>query len=365
MVRKNMLARLRRAVISHIWAHLPTLILAAVFLVAWLILLDETDEQISVTAEMFIRNLLGLLLLFLGFAAVLDLIWLSLTQQRNQYAGGAAMHWLIERNWTEILLLRVPLAFAITMVIGYLYVSFKVNIANFAPYSWDFIFAEIDRALFLGKDPWVLSHKLLPGALATKILDMFYVVWFPVMQMAIFLTALLAPRHPLRQTFLMAYVLNWGIAGVVLAILFPAVGPVYMERITGDPMFQPLMEMLYREAETTRIITLESQELLWKGYTQDDVNPIGISAFPSMHLTIAATLTCLGFAVNRIVGWLAAAFTLTILIGSVHLGWHYAIDGIAGIVLAVVLWMVSARVTRWWLDQTEPERGGQIAAEAR
>ena len=37
------------------------------------------------------------------------------------------------------------------------------------------------------------------------------------------------------------------------------------------------------------------------------------------------------------------------LVGSVHLAWHYAIDGIAGIALALALWHVSRLVSVWWL----------------
>jgi len=161
-------------------------------------------------------------------------------------------------------------------------------------------------------------------------------------------------RHHLRLTFLFAYGLNWVIAGAILAILFASVGPVYLERLTGDLMFQPLTDLLAQQGEITRIRALETQQWLWEGYTQADIKPVGISAFPSLHLSIATTCTCLGFAVSRITGLLAAMFTLSILVASVHLGWHYAIDGIAGIALALVFWWISARITRWWLAQTEP-----------
>jgi hypothetical protein len=360
--KKNLLARMRGAASGGLWAHLPPLIVVAVFFAASLILLDETDEQVSFDAGMMAENLLGLLPFFLGGSGTLGLIWLVLAPRRERSVGGA-LRWFASRNWPEIALLRIPLALSITTTISYLHIAFKVNIPNLAPYSWDGFFAGIDRALFLGQDPWILSHQLMPDVLATILFDMIYMIWFLVMQTAIFSIALLAPRHPLRQTFLLAYGLNWVVAGAVLAILFPAAGPVYMERITGDPTFQPLMELLYGQAETTRIIALEAQEWLWEGYTLSDVEPVGISAFPSLHLSIAATCACLGFAVSRILGWLATALTLGILVASVHLGWHYAIDGIAGIALALVFWWISARVTRWWLGRTEPRAGPARTSE--
>jgi hypothetical protein len=40
-------------------------------------------------------------------------------------------------------------------------------------------------------------------------------------------------------------------------------------------------------------------------------------------------------------GWqsaLALAFHLCILVGSVHLGWHYGVDGLASMILTAALW---------------------------
>lgn len=39
-----------------------------------------------------------------------------------------------------------------------------------------------------------------------------------------------------------------------------------------------------------------------------------------------------------VLGWTFYAF---ILVGSVYLGWHYAVDGIAGTIAAVVAWRLS------------------------
>lgn len=364
---KSLFARMRGSVLTGLWAHLPPLTVAGIFFAAWLVLIGETDEQVSFNAGMMVENLLGLLPFFLGGAGILGLVWLALSPGRKRSAG-QALHWIAGRNWPEIVALRIPLALGITTTISYLHLSFKVNIPNFAPYNWDHFFAAADRALFLGQDPWVLSHRLMPDVLATMIFDMFYMAWFLVMQMSIFAIAVLAPRHPLRLTFLLAYALNWVVAGALLAILFPAAGPVYMEGITGDPMFRPLMDLLYSQAETTRIMALEAQEWLWEGYTLAEVEPVGISAFPSLHLSIAATCACLAFSVSRVAGWLAAMFTLGILAGSVHLGWHYAIDGFVGIALALVFWRVSAWVTQWWLTRTDPQSApalpnGRTAAE--
>jgi hypothetical protein len=43
----------------------------------------------------------------------------------------------------------------------------------------------------------------------------------------------------------------------------------------------------------------------------------------------------------------------------VHLGWHYAADGLFAAPMAVLFWHVSGRIARWWLA-----RSGLAEAEA-
>ena len=50
---------------------------------------------------------------------------------------------------------------------------------------------------------------------------------------------------------------------------------------------------------------------------------------------------------KRWLGWFFVAFTAVILLGSVHLAWHYAIDGYAGVVVALAAWFVAGRLARW------------------
>ena len=47
-----------------------------------------------------------------------------------------------------------------------------------------------------------------------------------------------------------------------------------------------------------------------------------------------------------VAGWLVAAYALVIQIGSVHLGWHYAIDGYVGAALALSIWLVAGALLR-------------------
>jgi hypothetical protein len=57
-------------------------------------------------------------------------------------------------------------------------------------------------------------------------------------------------------------------------------------------------------------------------------------------------MTLLVWRTNRLVGLGFALFTFVILIGSVHLGWHYLVDGIAGVMLAFAFWSVAGLIVR-------------------
>jgi hypothetical protein len=45
-------------------------------------------------------------------------------------------------------------------------------------------------------------------------------------------------------------------------------------------------------------------------------------------------------------GRLFFVFLVLMLLGSIHLGWHYAIDGYAGIAGAVAMWWACGRLVR-------------------
>jgi hypothetical protein len=47
-------------------------------------------------------------------------------------------------------------------------------------------------------------------------------------------------------------------------------------------------------------------------------------------------------------GWISVILTALIVAGSVHLGWHYAIDGIAGAWIAFAAWHVAGPILSWW-----------------
>jgi len=333
--------------------YAPLAVLVLLYYLAARATVDSVGGQLSFDATGIFSNFQSVFVLVLVVAPFAGFIWLLVTDTGERPFRRIA-RLLRTTPWVEIALLRVLPMLVLFSVLQMVFLALKQNIPNLVPFHWDPLFIEIDRALFLGTDPWVITHALFDDPIETKVIDGVYGAWLPVMLVS-YAAAAAMPLHSLaRMTYVIAFFLNWAIVGSLFAIVFSSAGPVYMEPLFGDPTFAPLMERLARQDGLWEIFALNLQGILWKGYTQPEAPFYGISAFPSMHLCIATTITLFGFGFHRWIGWGLALFTGIILIGSVHLGWHYAIDGIAGIILALVLWQVSQRFARWWLGEVVP-----------
>ena len=223
--------------------------------------------------------------------------------------------------------------------------SFKRLIPYVAPFTWDERLMRWDRWLHGGHDPWTLLQPLLGTPAVTAGFSAVYNTWFFVMFGTFIWQACSLKRPALRQQFLLGFALYWIVIGTVLAMLLSSAGPCYFGRVTGlaDP-FALLMAYLGAAAQEAPVWSVAMQNLLWQNYqSHGTMLGSGISAMPSMHVAIAVLLACFGWGVNKWAGIAYTLFALIIMVGSVHLGWHYAIDGYAAALVGVALW----RATGW------------------
>jgi membrane-associated phospholipid phosphatase len=79
------------------------------------------------------------------------------------------------------------------------------------------------------------------------------------------------------------------------------------------------------------------------GYFTDNTIGIGsgITAMPSMHVSFAMLLFLSTRELNKKAGYITLIYLLFIQVGSVHLGWHYAVDGYISMILTWILWRLS------------------------
>jgi membrane-associated phospholipid phosphatase len=69
----------------------------------------------------------------------------------------------------------------------------------------------------------------------------------------------------------------------------------------------------------------------------------GISAMPSIHVAMATVFALVAWKTNVAFGILFVAYVVAIQIGSVILGWHYAVDGYVSMILTLALWKIVDR----------------------
>lgn len=222
---------------------------------------------------------------------------------------------------------------------------FKEMLPQLNPFSWDPALARLDRWLHGGTDPYKLLAPLLDAPIVTTWLNRVYHMWFFLLYFITFMVCFDRENPVRRNAFLVGFVLTWGIGGNLLAIVFASGGPVYFQAFGYGDTFVPLMDKLHAMAEISPISALNMQANLLDGYLND--GPMkGISAMPSMHLASSTLMTCHAFAWRRWAGWMMVAFTTAIMLGSVHLGWHYALDGYFGIALGAGFWFLARGLSR-------------------
>ncbi len=238
-----------------------------------------------------------------------------------------------------------PLALMPLLFSGFGLLKMLMPLAS--PFAWDDAFAAADRLLFFGHQPWQLSHALFGGAGATLFIDRAYTVWIALLSAAIVGFALFAPRYD-RARFFLSFSAAWILLGVIGAYLGSSAGPCYAALVgaVSAPEFAPLAERLaaIQTTEGVKLGALEWQAVLWKAHAARDYSfGMGISAMPSLHNAIAVLYALALFRFGRPAGIAASLYALLIFVGSVHLGWHYAVDGIIAAAAMIAIWWAAGR----------------------
>jgi hypothetical protein len=226
----------------------------------------------------------------------------------------------------------------ILMVFAFLgaFTQMKALIPSVQPFAWDAVFSEVDRFIF-GIDPWRLTHAIIDGP-ATRVLDAIYLTWFPVFTCVIVYHAAFAPAEDRRKFFLSFYC-AWLILGILAATLFSSAGPCFLELI-GSPTSQHYAGLFPTAPSSQRVMNY-----LAKTYINGDLGVgTGISAMPSLHVAMAFLYVLM--ARTRVMKFSSAIYCAIIFVSSVHLGWHYAIDGIVAVAGMFMIYAVVARRSR-------------------
>lgn len=248
----------------------------------------------------------------------------------------------LQKVWSKLKprlpLLAVP-AFILPLFLA-AYTSVKSAIPVTVGYRYDPLFANMDAAIF-GVDPWQVTHSVI-GPAAMPMLELMYVpLWLTALAYVKALVALFADRT-MAITFFTAALLTWFFGGFICAYLFSAAGPTFTDLNGVELRFVGIRASLLETAGLSSPF-LTGPAYLEEAMLSGEAYPGGgISAMPSMHIA-ACTLYCLAARETR---WFipAAAFLAIIFVGSIHSGYHYAVDAPVAALIAYLCWKFSGRI---------------------
>lgn len=208
----------------------------------------------------------------------------------------------------------------------------KSAMPHITGYWADPALADLDRAIF-GSDPWRLFRSELLGPIYAKA----YVTWFPIT----FGTMALLAFSKRDETLLFnSYLATLIVGGTMGEHLLPSAGPIFYERIGLGTRFA---ELVATNDPTYNLFA----DYLWKYYEAGGAGlGTGISAMPSMHVAMATWTLFAAWRIWKPLAAPALVYVLVIWGASIASGWHYATDGLAGILIACASQAVMVRLAR-------------------
>lgn len=223
--------------------------------------------------------------------------------------------------------------------------TLKTLIPHMNAYAWDHAMAHLDHVIHGGHDPWSLLMPLFGSPAALAVLDGTYVLWLFILYFVVFIACFTRSDPQTRQVFLLSFVLVWTLGGTIFATQFASVGPAFYEHFNLGNQYEPLMTHLRAANDVHPINSLNVQKMLWDGYAAGQ--PVsGISAFPSMHVASSVLLALYAFSHSRVFGVILGIFAAMVMVASVMLGWHYAVDGYFSVLMTIGCWKLVSTITR-------------------
>jgi hypothetical protein len=214
---------------------------------------------------------------------------------------------------------------------GFLF--FKSAIPQLVPFYADAFWAWLDKVLLFGWDAWEIAHVITPSALAEWFPFIYLTLWSGIAYAFPVFVAATDRDSERAKRYVWLFFLSWVVTGNILALAGSSVGPIFYDRLTGTDRFAEMQASLdaigFSEGSIAAL-----QARLWEGSTG---MLSFISAFPSVHVAVAAIVALY---IHERIRWawpVGAAFFAVILLISVYSGYHYLVDGLVSLAAVLVL----------------------------
>jgi hypothetical protein len=213
-------------------------------------------------------------------------------------------------------------------------------------FPYDRVQADIDRLLHFGVDPWRLLYHLGENDIVRAAIEWNYnVLWFVLCFGGLFFVVTSPRAKAVRGSYLTCFMLVWIVCGNLLAGLFLSAGPAFYGAVTGDERrFAEQLAFLAGSGGEANSAAAY-QHYLWSLHLAGKTGfGSGISAFPSVHVGLIAMNAFFLADHSRRLWLVAFVYLALIVISSVYLAWHYAIDGYTSIAVALTIHLLVKRL---------------------
>ncbi|MCA1287102.1 phosphatase PAP2 family protein [Salipiger bermudensis] len=233
---------------------------------------------------------------------------------------------------------NVALVVAAILALHLGFTLFKTTMPAIVPYYADPYLAAFDAWLHANSDPWAVINRVVGPETMLGLAPLYHGPWliaaflFPVI-----LVACDDDEARIKRYFLL-YCASWVVIGNVLALGGMSVGPVFFDRFYDSSRFG-LMTLTHRFAgvESTTLGAL--QEYLWQMSSAGRESfGTGISAFASVHVSVATVVALYCGERSALLAVPAALLCGAILLLSIWSGYHYAADGYVSVGVMALLW---------------------------
>jgi hypothetical protein len=245
------------------------------------------------------------------------------------------------QNSLEIFLSYISLSIVATS-----FTIYKSSVVGSNGYTFDSLFSSWDQIIF-GRAPWILTHHIWSSPTATIVLDALYHPLFLPMLLGYALAMVTRGKKSLRYTYICTYLISYLVVGMILANFLPSAGPIYDGELYGDGnIYKPLIERMSDINENSHSLSSASaRDYLLATHRLGIVNfGGGISAMPSMHIVFTLLWVISSWHLSKWAGLACTAYGFLIWATSIHLGWHYFVDGLISILVVAPIWWLVGRI---------------------
>lgn len=251
---------------------------------------------------------------------------------------------------TERLLTAIPIILIIPFFFS-VFTTAKNMIPIINPFSWDPFLSRLDLTLHIGRHPWEWMQPILGITVISLAISFAYKMWFIIKIIVIYWQAFSLKYKQKREQFFIALLLIWILNGVIIATVFSSVGPCFYG--LAYPYIDDPYASLMTYLKNVPILDLKAQSYLWNAYAGKTPLPFsGISAFPSMHVSLSCLFAIIGWHYRGFLRWAFIVFFGLTVIGSIHLGWHYAVDGYLACITTPIFWWLSGKFVEFYSKQS-------------